>query len=168
MERNNKKRHPTVYPSASLVYPIRYPRPPVRYFCRADSFAIHGLSRVVLQPPARASSSRRPTAEHRRRRTSSAERLLAAIQRARRALRWLAAARSLFPHLSVFRQPLQLAEIRELHSTSVQFLPSRAAPLAPRPISRPGGTFPPPERQCCAAPLSPLPPMRSFTVSHHL
>ena len=33
-----------------------------------------------------------------------------------------------------------------LQATSVQFLPSQAAPLAPQSISSPGGTFPPLER----------------------
>ena len=51
-KKNSKKRHPTVSPSASLIYPIRYRRSPMRYFCRADSFAIHGLPRVVLRPAA--------------------------------------------------------------------------------------------------------------------
>ena len=52
MENKQHNRHPTVSPSGSLIYPIRYPRPPTRYFCRADSFAIHGLPHVVPRPAA--------------------------------------------------------------------------------------------------------------------
>jgi hypothetical protein len=108
-----------------------------------------------------------PVAEHRRRRIASAEHLLAAVQHARRARCAGWSRRCHFSPTSLFSDSrCRSRGIRDLQSTTVQFLPSRAAPLAPRPISSPGGTFPPPERQCCAAPLSPLPPVRSFAVSH--
>ena len=62
-EKNSKKGHSTVSPPASLIYPIRYPWPPARYFCRANS-----PTRCPARAPACASTSRRPAAKHRRRR----------------------------------------------------------------------------------------------------